>query len=239
MAATLTYARAEVLVALRRRRIFALNLLVTGGLTATLVFSAAPPVHATVVLTVLFAFFGTFGSAIPLVRDRETGRLTRLLHAGASPGSLLLQRVAVSTALDFAQLLPAAFILLAAHEPRAAPALLLGLLAALAFSNAIGTWIGVFTRSIGEAALLSSVGAMILLHAAGVFRTPVPNSWGETFEALSPFAFLHDAVRAAFGLPAALSSSAVTTLAIIVAAALASCTIVSRIARDFSTTPRR
>ena len=235
----MSYARAEFLVAVRRRRTFALNVLVTSGLTAALVFSAAPPVHAALVITVLFAFFGTFGCAIPLVRDRETGRFSRLLHAGASPASLLLQRVAVSAVLDFAQLLPACAILLAAHNPTAGPALLLGLLAALIFSNVLGTWIGALTGSIGEAALLSSVGALLLLHAAGVFRTPVPNSWGESLQSISPFAFLHHAIRAAFGLPAAPTSVPITVLAIALGAALASITIVPRVARDFAYTPRR
>jgi hypothetical protein len=80
--------------AVRRRRTLLLNIIVPLALIAALPAGNAPPAHAAVVCGVLFAFFGTFGSAIPLVRDAETGRLGSLLFAGASPRDLMLQRIA-------------------------------------------------------------------------------------------------------------------------------------------------
>ncbi|MGH7466871.1 MAG: ABC transporter permease [Longimicrobiales bacterium] len=235
----MSYAWAEWLVAVRRRRTFALSVLVPAGMIAILVFSAAPTFHASVVATVLFAFFGTFGSAIPIVRDLETGRFSRLLHAGASPGALLSQRVLVSAALDFVQLFCASALILLTHNRSATPALLVALFATLLFSNTMGTWIGTLTRSIGEAALLSSVLAMLLLHAAGVFRTPVPGGWGATLQAFSPFAFLHNAIQASFGIVASPPTSRTISLVLVVAISFASLAILPRATRLLSTSPRR
>lgn len=235
----MNYARAEWLVAIRRRRVLALNLLVPSGLIAALVLAKAPAVHASVVVTVLFAFFGTFGSSVPLVHDLETGRFSRLLHAGGAPGALLAQRAFVSALLDCLQLFPAAALILLTYNRAAAPAVILGLIAALVFCNVLGIWIAALTRSIGEAALLSSVCALLLLHAGGVFRTAVPGTWTATLAAVSPFAYLHAAIRAAFGLASTPPSTSLVATVVIVSIALASLVIVPRAARDFATSPRR
>jgi hypothetical protein len=235
----MTYARAEWLVAVRRRRTFALNVLVPAGLIAALVFSSAPAFHASVVTTVLFAFFGTFGSAIPIVRDLESGRLTRLLQAGASPASLLAQRVLVSAAIDFLQLLAAAGLILFSHNRTAAAGLIFTLLLTLVFCNSIGTWIGTLTRSIGEAALLSSVCALLLLHAAGVFRTPVPGGWAAALHASSPFAHLHHAIQASFGLATTPVPNSTVRFVVAIAIAFASLAILPRATPLLDAAPRR
>jgi len=188
---------------------------------------------------VLFVFFATFGSSVPLVHDLETGRFSRLLHAGGSPVSLLAQRVFVSTGLDFLQLLPATALILLTYDAGAAIVVLPVLLATLVICNVLGVWIGAFTRSIGEAALFSSVSALLLLHFSGVFRTPVPDSWQASLAAFSPFAGLHIALRAAFGLGTPLTFDIFVPLILISGAALASLLIVARTRREFSSAPRR
>ncbi len=239
MATGMSYAQAELRVALRRRRTFAMNMVVPAALVGTLVWAGAPSVHAAVVITVLFAFFGTFGSAIPLVRDLETGRLTRLIHAGASPVSLLAQRVAVSVAIDCAQLIPSVAIVLLAKNGIALPSVTLGVIAALLVANMVGVWLALLTRSIGEAALVSSISALLLLHMSGVFRTPVPDTLGETLASVSPFAYLHQALRAGFGLSAPPSAAQLTTALLVAFFALATLLLVPRKTRVFALQTRR
>jgi len=206
----LNFARLEWLVAIRRRRAFVLNIIVPFALVAALAAGNAPTVHTAVVCAVLFAFFGTFGSAIPLVRDAETGRLTALLQAGANPSSLLVQRVLVGAGIDVLHLLPAVAILAFAYRGTAAP-LLICLPAALIAANTLGTWVAAITRSIGESALVSSVAALTLLHVGGVFRTPVPNTWSAAIEPFSPFKYLHESLVTAVGSSATATATATAT----------------------------
>jgi ABC-2 family transporter len=195
--------------AMRKRRALILNVLVPLALVAALPAGNAPAVHAAVVCSVLFAFFGTFGSAIPLVRDAETGRLSSLLYAGAHPRDLLVQRLLGNALLDTLQLAPSALVLALAYSGSALPVLLLCLFAALISANVLGTWIAVITRSIGEAALLGSVSALVLLHLGGAFRTPLPGTWQSAIAPFSPFFYLHRAVLSAFG---AAPSAGISTL---------------------------
>jgi ABC-2 family transporter len=233
MSGSLSYARTEWLVALRRPRPFALSALVPAGTVAALLFGGAPAPHASVVVVVLFSFFGTFGSAIPLVRDLETGRLTRLLQAGANPAKLLSQRLFVSAAIDFLQLVPTLGILLLIGTPTASLPLVGSLFLALLFANMLGTWIGALTRSIGEAALLCSVTVLFLLHAAGVFRTPVPDTLSASLAAWSPFAPLRATVRRAWGSDPNAPLNVSGPLVVIVFMLIATLLLLPRSARDF------
>ena len=56
--------------------------------------------------------------------------------------------------------------------------------------------IGAATRSLAKAALFSAVSTLLLLHASGVFRTPLPGSFGAAFESVAPFRTLHEALLA-------------------------------------------
>jgi hypothetical protein len=233
-----SYARAEWLVAVRRPRTFALSMVVPAGTVAALLFAGAPAVHASVVVIVLFGFFGTFGSAIPLVRDLETGRLSRLLHAGADPAYLLGQRLIVSAAIDFLQLTPAIALLLLMGDPSVALPLASSVFAALLFANLLGSWIGALTRSIGEAALLCSVSALFLLHAAGVFRTPVPDTLSAALAAWSPFAPLRAALHAAWRIHESAPLNTIGPFVVIVLMFVATLLLLPRSARDFSAVRR-
>ena len=188
---TLAVWRTEWLTALRRRRLFLFNILIPLTFVATIALSSAPAVHAAAVFTVLFALFGTFGSSIPLIRDGESGLLRRYVLTGAHPGGLLLQRVSATAALDLIQLTPSVLVIVAARGSSASqlaivvPAMVLGLLAA----NALGALAAALAKSVAEGALFSAVAALLLLHWAGTFRTPVPGTWQATLrgvESLPP-----------------------------------------------------
>ena len=198
---TLSVLRTEWVTALRRRRLLLFNILIPLTFVATISLSPAPAVHAAAVFTVLFALFGTFGSSIPLIRDGESGLLRRYVLTGVHPGGLLLQRILAAAALDLVELAPSVLVIVGARGSSAAqfamvvPALILGLLAA----NALGAITAAVARSVAEGALFSALAALLLLHWAGAFRSPVPGTWQATLEAWNPFRPLHESLLAAAG----------------------------------------
>ncbi len=188
-------------IALRRRRLLVLNVLVPLVLVGPVALADAPTQHAAAVYAVLFVTFATFGAAIPWVRDGESGWLERLALRGLPPAALVLGRTAAAAALDFLQLAPAAVLI--AGVSRAGPAqvaALAGALAvALALANLLGCWVAALARSVAEAALFGAVSALLLLHGAGTFRTPVPGSLGAAVEGWIPFRLLHESLLAVAG----------------------------------------
>ena len=188
-------------VALRRRRLFALNVVVPLALVAPVALGGAPAGHAAAVYAVLFVLFGVFGSAIPWVRDGGSGLLSRWIVAGLHPRELVGARLAAQALLDLLQTLPALalVILVAGGSARGAAAAVAALSVALLVANALGVWVAAAARSLAEAALFAAVAALLLLHGAGVFRTPRPGSAGAATELVSPFRLLHEVLLALQG----------------------------------------
>jgi ABC-2 type transport system permease protein len=195
----LTVFELELRGALANRRLFALNTIVPLAIVGPVAAGAAPPAHAAMVFTLLFTFFGTFGQAIPLARDAETGLIARLLLTGMPPRAFFLQRVAAHAIIDWVQLAPALLIIAVAYGVPATgvPALGLATLLALVAANALGACLAAAARSIAEAALFSAVTALLALHAAGVFRTPADGSLAAHVQSVLPFAGLHSVMSAA------------------------------------------
>ncbi len=218
----------EWAVATRRRRLFALNALIPLLLVGPIAFSSAPAQHAAAVYTVLFTIFGAFGSCIPLIRDGESGLLTRFMLGGISPRSLLTQRVLAATSLDAVQLLPSlAVIALASGNATSFGGVLAALMLTLLLANLVGVWAAALARSVAEGALFAAVSSLLLLHAAGVFRTPVPGTLAAGVERLVPFRLLHESLLAAAGL-APPESGADLLPPILVVAGLALITLAGR-----------
>jgi len=198
---TLAVWRTEWLMALRRRRLFLFNILIPLTFVATIALSSAPAVHAAAVFTVLFALFGTFGSSIPLVRDGESGLLRRYVLTGVHPGVLLLQRVSATAAIDLIELAPTVLVIAVVRGSSASQlvivvlAMVIGLLAA----NSLGALSAAFAKAVAEAALFSAAAALLVLHWAGTFRTPVSGTWQAILEMLNPFRPLHESLLAAAG----------------------------------------
>jgi len=206
---TLPIWRSEWIVAGRRKRLLALNILIPLALVTPIAFSAAPPPHAAAVFTVLFVLFGTFGSSIPLIRDEESGLLARFTLAGAHPGGLVLQRVMASAALDLVELAPSIALIALGRGASpgllgaAIPSVVVGLLAA----NLLGAWAAAVARSVAEGALFSAVSALLLLHLAGTFRSPTPGTWGAVVERWIPFRPLHEGLLALTGARGAIGAA--------------------------------
>ena len=189
--------------AVRRPRVMVLSVLVPLMVVAGVALGGAPAPHAALVYTVLFTFFGTFGAGIPWARDSERGLIHRLLLTGTGAPRLVFERWTASTLLDLLQLLPALACLVIAYraDAGAAARLLGGVAVGLLAANALGILVAVLARSLAETALLASVAALLLLHGAGVFRTPQPDSLGERVQRVVPFHYMHVAVRAVAGAP--------------------------------------
>ena len=189
--------------AARRARVFAFSVAVPLLLVAAVALGRAPSPHAALVFTVLFTFFGTFGAGIPWARDSERGIIHRLLLAGLSPLRVAAERWLASALLDALQLLPT--LALIAYWYRADGAvvarLLVGVAIGLLVANALGILVAVIARSLAETALLASVAALLLLHAAGVFRTPEPGTLADAVRQAVPFHYMHEAIKGAVGAP--------------------------------------
>lgn len=194
-------------LALRRRRLLLFNAGIPLLLVLPFALGAAPAHHAAAVVAVLFTVFGVFGSTIPLVRDGRDGLVERWLLTGVSPPAYLAGRLSAQVALDLVELAPAALLLAGVRDPSATASVLASLALTLVVANAVGVWVAAAARSLAEAALFAAVTALLLLHGAGVFRTPAPGSWQATAERLVPFRLLHDALRQAFSLPASTAAA--------------------------------
>lgn len=216
----------EWTAAWRRRRALLLSVCVPLGLVCLLAFGGAPPRHAAVVYTVLFTLFGLFGSAIPWIRDADSGLLSRIFWTGLDPRRILGARTAAGTLVDLLELTPsaAAVVLAGAPDPEIGAHLLIHLAVALLAANLIGFWIATIARSIAEAALLCAATGLLLLHVAGVFRPPPADGPWSALAQLSPFHGLHAALAAAAGAstgPMPNSGIAVTVTAALLGVSLA------------------
>jgi hypothetical protein len=184
---------AEWRLALRRRRLFLLNAGIPLLLVLPLALGAAPPAHAAVVYTVLFVLFGTMGSAIPLLKEGEAGLLRRMVLTGYAPSRILLERTLAGTAVDVVQLAPSLVLIAALANAGGGQTLVLFVAVAVALlaANLVGVWVAALARSLAEGALFAAVVSLLLLHGAGVFRTPAPGGWAARMEPLLPFRPLH------------------------------------------------
>ena len=191
---TLPIWKSDWLIAKRRKRLLALNILIPLMLVAPISISTAPPAHVAAVFTVLFVIFGTFGSSIPIIRDSESGLFKRYTLTGVHPGGLVLQRLFASATLDILELTPSiVFIFLSRGAPLVQMiSMIPALIVAIITANLIGAWAAAVARSIAEGALFSSVLALLLLHSSGTFRSPSPETWWATIERWAPFRHLHE-----------------------------------------------
>jgi len=202
--------------ALRRKRLFRLNVIIPLLLVTPIAFSSAPRAHAAAVYTVLFALFGTFGAAIPALRDGEQGLIRRIAQTRLDMRAVLLARGLAGGVIDSLQLMPALLVIVIATDIpiSAAGLLVIALVASLVFANLFGLAVAALARSVGEGALFAAVTTLLLLHASGVFRTPQAGSIGARVEPFAPYRALHELLLSAapsYGVWAALLLLAVVT----------------------------
>lgn len=180
-------------IALGRRRLLTWNVFVPILLLLPVALSPAAAPHRAAVVGMFVVFFGTFGSCIPLVRDRARGWNEKVLLTGYGSGSWLAERIAAEATLDLAELSPALLLSFlgvglgaaagAEGFVSALPAVALALLAA----NFLGAFVAAFVASVAEAALVCGAVALFALHFSGLFRSAVPDSWAWHVERAAPF----------------------------------------------------
>jgi hypothetical protein len=204
----MTIARLAWRSAVRRRRLLAWNLGVPLLLLGPVALSPAAAPHRVAVFGVFFVFFGTFGAAIPTVGDALDGWLDTVLRTGVRRWRWVCETVLAGAGLDALQLVPVSLVLvLSSGGVRSADVGLLawGMVLALVVANVAGLAIAAAVRSLAEAALASAAVALLLLHYAGFFRTPVAG-WTRTLAAVSPYRPLREGLaavqRSAGGSPA-------------------------------------
>lgn len=193
----MTIMKAEWRIAIRNKRLLFFNIVVPIVFIVPLILGGAPGVHVTAILVVLFALFSTFGSSIPLIRDKESGLLQRYVMTGVNPGFLLLQRTLVFTLIDFLQLLPAQALIITVTGGNFGEISLFSTMVFLALiaGNLFGVLAASASRSIAEGALFSSLLGLMMIHFAGVFRVAVPGSFASIVEPWIPFRPLYLSVR--------------------------------------------
>ncbi len=189
----------EWLTTLARRRLLVLNLSIPLLLVLPIAGAGAPSHHAAAVYAVLYALFGTFGAAIPLLRDAERGFIRRIALTRARPAGFLTGRALAGTCIDALQLIPATILVLLLSNGVSPIPLFAAILAALLVANLVGVWIAALARSVAEGALFCAVTALLLLHASGTFRTPPPDGIAARIEAIAPFRALHEQWLASLG----------------------------------------
>ncbi|MDX1579829.1 MAG: ABC transporter permease, partial [Gemmatimonadota bacterium] len=151
------------------------------------------------VFGVTFIFFGTFGSAIPAVRDARDGWLDTVLRTGYGPGRWVVERTMAGAAIDLVQLAPSLFLLLiTAGGAGRSGAVLAALAGALVFANLLGLAIAAAVRSLAEAALACAAVSLLLLHFAGFFRPPAPG-WTSAAALWNAYSPLRSTLAGALG----------------------------------------
>lgn len=197
--------RLEWRTALARRRLLVWNLIVPLLLLAPVALSPAAAPHRAAVYAVFFVFFGTFGSAIPLIRDSRNGWNEKLLLTGYGARRWFGERLLAGSSIDVAELIPAVVLVALAAEAAALSSgvLLMALALALLFANILGTVVAALVRSLAEGALGCAVVALFGLHFAGAFRTAQTGTWADAVQRASPFRPLVESTRsvAAAGSP--------------------------------------
>lgn len=224
-------------IALVRRRLLIWNFLVPLILLTPVAFSAAAAPHRAAVYAVFFAFFGTFGSAIPLIRDARSGWNEKLLLTGYGARRWTFERLLAGSTIDLVQLLPSvALVCMAANAgARASAALLGGLAIALLLANVLGVVVAALVRSLAEGALGCAVVALFTLHYAGAFRTARAGTLAEVVQTVNPFRPLVEAARAIAGSGSPMSAAAWSWPALTaLVAALLIVLLAPRIARRLS-----
>ncbi|MGE0159594.1 MAG: hypothetical protein AB7T31_09275 [Gemmatimonadales bacterium] len=186
-------------LALTRKRVFILNVVVPLTLVLIVATGAVPNGAAAGVSVVLFAAFAVFGSALPLRWEGQRGISLRIVRGGVGPASYLLQRAAAGAVLDTLQLTPALWVMTTTAGATAGASLraLVVLAGTVWVCGLLGIVIAAASRSITETALFAAVTVPLIAHMSGVFHTPAAGTRSAFLESVSPLSALHESLLGA------------------------------------------
>ena len=164
--------------------------------------SGIPAHYAAAVIGIVAIMAGTFGAGESLTSDLNDGILARVALTPLSPYRLVFEILAVNAVLDFLQLLPALLVVYVLHPvaPIWVFAATFAIFATLVAANCIGVFIANFTTSPADVLLYATAILFPLIYVSGFFRNQNPTGVLATVRDFVPFAYMNDALKAAFGL---------------------------------------
>jgi len=171
---------------------------VVGGLY---LFVAPSGFFTASLITVLAAVTGCFGTGITLSRARSEGVLQRITLTPLSRRRIVLEQLAINSAVDFCQMLPLALLTsmkFEAYDLRLLT-LLLALGVALVAANLLGLLMIILATTVGEAMLYSSLALFPLLYIGGVFTPVGLEGTRAILSSTVPFSCLQQALLAVIG----------------------------------------
>jgi hypothetical protein len=177
----------ELLEDLSNRKALALKFLIPVILLFPVILIPQVPlqVKATALPGALL-FVGVFGSAIGLLKMRESGMGERLASLPLSRRSIVLQYVLANTLSDAVQLaLPFIALVLISGTQISIPLLLLSYASALVAANSLGALVASLSTSAGEGHLFSILAVMAMAALSGIIPA------GGIFESMSAFSPIH------------------------------------------------
>jgi ABC-2 type transport system permease protein len=198
------YWKKDVALFFGRRFALLIKLLYPLALIVPVAASDIPAKYAAAVVGIVAIMAGTFGAGESLTTDLNDGILVRVALTPLSPRRIVLEVLIVNAVLDFIQLLPA---LMVAYVFNPAPpvwilAATFGVFATLVAANSIGVFIANFTSSPADVLLYATAILFPLIYLSGFFRNQDPTGVLAALRDLVPFAYMNDALKAVFGLPA-------------------------------------
>jgi ABC-type multidrug transport system permease subunit len=151
-------------------------------------------------LAVAVLFTGTFGSAVGLVRLRDSQMLERLAVLPVSPAFLVADYILANALFDGLQLLaPLALITALGHpQPVGALWVLACYITALVAANAIGVLVALMAGSSGEVHLYAALTVLAVGGLSGLFMASLPGPL-RNVGAVLPFWHLSNALIYAWG----------------------------------------
>lgn len=217
------YWKKEVVAFFGRRFALVIKMIYPIALIVPVSVSDIPPEFAAAVVGIVAIMAGTFGAGETLTTDLNDGILMRVALTPLPPQRIVFEVLAVNAVLDFLQLLPPLLIVFLVNgtAPVWALAAAFGVFATLIAANCIGIFIANFTSSPADVLLYATAILFPLIYLSGFFRNQNPEGVLAVLRDFVPFAYMNDALKAAFGLAAQTPPAAIFIFPTLICAAMA------------------
>ncbi|MDD1677721.1 MAG: ABC transporter permease [Methanomicrobiales archaeon] len=162
----------EILEQVRRRRSCVVKFVLPLVLTAPLLLLHVPESVRADAFTLLLIFIGVFGTAVGLIRARESGMMVRLAVLPASPARLTGEYLLTHSLFDGLQFLVPLLLIAAPRTRDPFTLIVLGLTFFMVIfaANAIGGMVAVAAGSSGEGHLFAILSVLVVMGLSGLFR---------------------------------------------------------------------
>lgn len=217
------YWKKEIVAFFGRRFALLIKMIYPIALIVPVSVSDIPPEFAAAVVGIVAIMAGTFGAGETLTTDLNDGILMRVALTPLPPQRIVFEVLAVNAVLDFLQLLPPLLIVFLVNgtAPVWALAAAFGVFATLIAANCIGIFIANFTSSPADVLLYATAILFPLIYLSGFFRNRDPEGVLAVLRDFVPFAYMNDALKAAFGLAAQTPPAAIFIFPTIICAVMA------------------